>query len=369
MKNMFNKTFCSAVVSLLLLASSCKKDEVRAVLSQGSAPTLTGSTNSLTLDSANNSSNAVTFSWPAVNYGFSADVTYTLQFDASTADSFKNATDIVLPINSVAKSYTVSDFNVLAYQSLGLAANVASPIWVRVKSDVNQNGVTTGHSSVPSVFSNVFNMSVTPYQIIIIYPTLWVPGDYQGWNPPTAPTIASVKSNNVYEGYVNFPAGGTFQFKFTSASDWNHNNWGWVNSTVSGNTVTGTMNTSGGNLFVPAAGYYLLKADLNPTPATWGATLTTWSVIGDATPGGWNTDTQMTFDPIAKTWSVTLNLVSTGAWKFRADDAWAINIGYDNGALDYNGSNIVVPPAGSANYTITLDLSHSGNYSYSIKKN
>jgi hypothetical protein len=368
MKNSLCKGLCLMTAGVFLMWS-CKKEGVHAVLTPGASPQLAGSTNAVVLDSTKNSTNAVTFTWPAVDYGYSADVTYTLQFDASASDSFKNATNITLPTNKTSLSYTVQTLNVLAYQSLGLPANVASPIWVRVKSDINQNGVTTGASSVASIYSNVFNMTVTPYQIIIIYPTLWVPGDYQGWSPSTAPTIASVKSNNVYEGYVNFPTGGTFQFKYTSAPDWNHLNYGWVSSTTNGNTVTGTMNTSGGNLFVPAAGYYQLKADLNPTPNAWSATGTTWGVIGDATPGGWGSDTQLTFDAGTQTWSVTLNLVSTGSWKFRANSAWAINLGYDNGALDYNGSNIVVPPAGSGNYTITLDLSHSGNYVYSIKHN
>ena len=77
----------------------------------------------------------------------------------------------------------------------------------------------------------------------------------------------------------------------------------------------------------------------------------------------------MTFDPATNTWSVTVDLVSTGTFKFRANNDWGINLGYDNGVLDYNGSNIPVPAAGSGNYTITMDLSHAGNYNYTIKKN
>jgi len=368
MKNIVNNLFYFGGAGLLMLGS-CNKVQERAVMMPGGPFTLSSSAQNVVLDSSTNSSTAVTFSWPAVNYNYSADITYTLQFDAAASDSFKNATNIILPINTTSKAYTDSTLNILAFQSLGLPANVATNVFVRVKSDLNQNGVSTGPSSVASVYSNVATLSVTPYQIIIIYPTLWVPGDYQGWTPASAPTIASVKSNNVYEGYVYFPPGGTFQFKYTSSADWNHTNYGWASSTTSGSNVTGTMNGTGGNLFVPGAGYYYLQADLNPNPATWAATLTTWSVIGDATPGGWNTDTQMTFDVATNTWSVTLPLVSTGAWKFRANDAWALNFGYDNGGLDYNGSNIPVPPTGSGSYTVTLNLSHSGNYTYSIKFN
>jgi len=69
-------------------------------------------------------------------------------------------------------------------------------------------------------------MTVTPYQVIINYPSLWVPGDYQGWNPASAPKVSSKFGNGNYEGYVNIPSGGTYAFKFTSDPDWNHTNYG-----------------------------------------------------------------------------------------------------------------------------------------------
>jgi hypothetical protein len=49
---------------------------------------------------------------------------------------------------------------------------------------------------------------------------------------------------------------------------------------------------------------------------------------------------------------VTLDLV-VGAIKFRANDAWDLNLGGDINALTSGGANISVTVAG--NYTITLD--------------
>ena len=366
MKRFFSNLIPVAGIALAVL-SSCQKKEVRPILIPGTSPQLTASSATLVLDSTKDTENAVTFSWPKVTYGYNADVTYTLQFD-TPSDSFNNPTSVTVGINTLTLGYTTQAFNQLAYQTLGLPANTASPVVVRVKADILQNGVITAPSTVSSIYSNVFPMTVTPFKIVIIFPSLWVPGDYQGWNPAVAPTLASVHANNVYEGYVYFPPGGTFQFKYTPAPNWN-SSYGWLSSTETNGSVTGTMSTTGGNLFVPASGYYLLTADLNPTPAVWGATLiTTWGVIGSATPGGWNTDTPMTFDPTTDTWSVTVALVSTGQFKFRANNAWALNFGYDNGGLDYNGTNISVPIQGSGNYTITLDLTSAGNYTYRIKK-
>lgn len=367
MTRLSSKLILLSGVAVLALAS-CYKTEVKAILTMpATTPQLTASSSAVVLDSTQDTETAVTFTWPQVKYGYNADVTYTLQFDTPT-DSFKNATDVVVGVNAYSLSYTTANFNLLAYQTLGLAPGAANPIVVRVKIDVNKNGAVTGPSTVSSVYSNTYTMTVNPFKIVIVYPSIWVPGDYQGWNPLTAPILASVHANGVYEGYINIPPGGTYQFKMTPAPDWN-NSFGWVASTVSAGSVTGTMSLSaGGNLFVPAGGYYYMNASTNPTPATWSATLITgWSVIGDATPGGWTTDTPMAYDTTSNTWSVTVYLVSTGAFKFRANDAWTINFGFDNGALDYNGSNLPVPPTGSGTYNITLDLSSAGNYVYRIK--
>lgn len=357
-----------AAVGLWLLSlAACQKDEIRAVLQMPkAAPALQSSSTNLVLDSTQASQTAVTFSWNLVNVGYNADITYALQFDVP-ADSFHNPVTVTAGVNQKSLSFTVANFNTLALQSLGLPFGQASAVVVRLVASVNQyNG---NPSVVPPMYSDPLTLQVTPYQVIISYPSLWVPGDYQGWNPAAAPKVASVKANGVYEGYVYFPAGGTFQFKFTSAPDWSHINYGdGGNMTLDANagTASGNLSTDGGagNLQVPGMGYYRLIA--NTGNLTWSATRTTWSVIGDATAGGWNTDTDMSFDPSTQTWSVTIDLVSSGVFKFRANHDWAINLGVNNGQLTYNGSNIPVPSDGK--YLITLNLSVAGNYTFSMKK-
>ena len=94
---------------------------------------------------------------------------------------------------------------------------------------------------------------------------------------------------------------------------------------------------------------------------------TDWGVIGTATPNGWNSDTPLTYNDLAKTWNVTLDLVA-GEIKFRANGSWDLNYGDDgpDGFLDQDGATIVVNAAGS--YTITLDFSIP-EYRYTIVKN
>jgi hypothetical protein len=224
-----------------------------------------------------------------------------------------------------------------------------------------------------NAFSNGVTVTVSPWKPVVAYthgwPVLWVPGDYQGWSPSTAPTVAD-EQNNIYEGYIYVPAGGTYQFKFTNAQDWNHTNYG------DGGSGTLTTNGAAAGMTLPGAGYYELVC--NPVALTWSYTLTTWSILGDATPGGWSTDTQLTYDPVKQVWTVTCAMLANGSFKFRANDAWAIDFGIDatghlayadNTSYPYNGAinNITVPSNG--NYTITLDLHDPNNYNYTLKKN
>src|SRR5690606_2679809 len=125
----------------------------------------------------------------------------------------------------------------------------------------------------------------------------------------------------------------------------------------------------------PAPGYYLLTVNLNTM--TYLLIKTSWGIIGAATPGGWDADTEMTYQPGNQVWTVTANMKAGGSFKFRANKAWQLDFGIDEeGNLAYanhpwlpyiDRPQLTVPTDG--NYTITLDLHVPGNYSYEIKKN
>jgi hypothetical protein len=86
-------------------------------------------------------------------------------------------------------------------------------------------------------------------------------------------------------------------------------------------------------------------------------------IIGDATPGGWGTDTNLTrsaSDPDLYTATITLG---SGEAKFRANDDWAINWGaatFPSGNGVQDGANIPVTPG---TYTVTFNVS-TGAYTF-----
>jgi hypothetical protein len=366
MKHTIHKLFFSAVI--LGAMAACEKTGEQLVLKEGVFPSgaLTASASGVVLSAVNDDSTVVTFQWPAVDYGKNPVVTYTLQLDMpsdTAGDSGWRKAKSFTAGSSLSYSFTGKDLNNLL-NGMGFAPGTADQVAVRVRSDVDQyNGSA---STVPAAYSQTLLIEVTPYGL-----NLYVPGAYQGWDPATAPVIAPVAGKpGLYEGYVNIAGSGLQYFKYTSAPDWNHINYG--------DGGGGTFSTDGAaaGLSVPDGGYYELTANLDNN--TWTATKTTWSIIGDATPGGWGADTPMSYDPATQVWTVTTDMKAAGSFKFRANDAWVIDFGVDNaGRLTYADnpffgytaglSNLTVPSDG--NYTITLDLHVSGKYTYTLKKN
>ena len=104
--------------------------------------------------------------------------------------------------------------------------------------------------------------------------------------------------------------------------------------------------------------FYTIK--VTPYPA-W----PNWGIIGSATPTGWDSDTNLDYDLTTKKYSTTMNMV-VGEFKFRLDDAWAVNFGDDgnNLSLEAGGANIPITAAGS--YTIVADFNAK---TYTITKN
>lgn len=184
---------------------------------------------------------------------------------------------------------------------------------------------------------------------------LWVPGDYQGWNPATAPNLGSPKNDGNYDGYINIPSGGSYQFKLTTTPNWNN---------ALGDGGNGTLSPTGGNLTVPAGGYYHIVANTNNN--TWSATATTWSVIGSFSASNWSNDIDLTYDAGSNTWSGTITAAAGNQFKFRANHDWTLNYGDTgaDGSLDAGGDNINLT---AGTHKIILYLTGAGYYTYTIQ--
>jgi starch-binding outer membrane protein SusE/F len=201
---------------------------------------------------------------------------------------------------------------------------------------------------------------------------IWnIPGDYVAasypgstladWSPDKSPQIKStVTAPDNLEGYV-YMSKTSNQWKFATQLNWDGPNY-------TAGTVPGTLSESGDNIASPA-GYYKISVNAAPTPMTYTAVATVWGVIGDATPGGWGSQTDMTYIPTTQTFSIAVHLTNSAAFKFRGTSDWNINYGStaaDGTTLNAGGDNI--PVTVTADYAITLDLSHPNAYTYSANR-
>lgn len=190
-------------------------------------------------------------------------------------------------------------------------------------------------------------------ELVKAFGLLYVPGGYQGWDPSSAPTLASPKADGNYTGFINFSSAS--EFKLTSKADWSGTNYG--------DGGAGALSTSGGNLSVASSGIYYVQA--NTTNNTWSAVATTWGVVGGFTNWGGSPDIALTNN--GGIYTGTFTLASGSDVKFRANSDWSINLGDSgpDGVLDFGGDNITLT---AGTYNVTLNLTNAGYYTYSFVK-
>jgi hypothetical protein len=344
-----------------IVALSCTKDDVenRPVITPKDAPVLTAPSSGTiyVLTPENADATAERFTWDSANFDGDVVVTYSVQMDVKGGDfSTPQILGAIPSANQIAVSVEVMNNAVLA---LGATPFEVGEYDIRV--------VATAGVDTSIVSESTTGIVITPYTTES--PKLWLPGSYQGasgyggdWTPSSAPQLeAAGYGKTAFEGYAYFAAPG--KFKMTAQPAWGPVDYGM-------GATAGTISATGGDIDMPAAGYYLVKADTDPAKLTYSTTATSWGIVGSATPGGWDNSTSMTYDKDTRLWKVTSTLTS-GAWKFRANNGWDINLGAikptaDGVNLEYGGGDISVD---AGTYTITLDLSTPRVYKYTITKN
>jgi hypothetical protein len=338
MKSIILKSFALSFVVLSLW--SCKKDGTLATATDGTGGTLKSSATTVVLDKTMLTTNVVTFTLTNADFGYQAAVTNTLQISTKgSAFAAAKTKEVILDANTMTKNYNGFDFNNLLL-SLNLPTTANSDIEIRIKSSISTNTNAT--------YSNVVSMIAKPFPL-----TSWVyvPGNYQGWDPATADSLVSITGNGVYVGIIKFDGS---NFKVTPAKKWD---------IAYGTSGGGNLSTSGGDISSVSAGWKLLTIDLNAKVYTIDVAKV-WAIIGDATPGNWSTDTDMKYINDGNgTWKLTTNLV-VGEMKFRQDHDWGVNLGGSAGNLTAGGANIPITVAG--NYTITLNTTTN---KYTLVKN
>ena len=349
----FNHIIIAALACIATL-NSCEKDSELITVTTGDVPTLTASSDSVVLLQENAADTAFTFSWSPLEVNWSNEGVSTSILRYGLQISTKERNFQGAPLLTVDAEGTSASLTVNALNTALLEAKVApqEPILL-----VARLAMTLAPNNI--VYSNVIELQVTPSEDVVLLPSLFIAGALNNWTHSNDFRVGSIEGDSQYEGYANFTAG-NLAFKFSSQANWDGTNYGAA-------AAAGKLSTAGdaGNLEVPAAGYYLLKA--NTETLDWSAMPVTWGIIG-AAAGGWgdNDDVALTYDASTGLWTATLNM-NADEFKFRANKAYAINLGAGarNGVLSNGGGNLRI--AESGRYLVTLDLRNAGYYTYTIE--
>jgi len=344
------KKYIFLTLAVCLLAYSCEDDRTLVVANLGDAPVIAAPANgySVAITLENLTDQFAEISWSPADFGFTAGVDYQAQMDVA-GNGFAEPVSLGPVTNGLKLAVTNQKVNTLMVAK-GLPGGEFTDMEIRIVADASDK--------LAQLISSPITVRVSPLAVEIEYPKLGVPGSYQNWDPANETTVIfSANSNAVFEGYLFIDDAA--EYKFTDGPTWD------VNYGDTG--ADGTLEQNGDNI-TAAEGSGVYKLNVSLDALTYNARKTEWGLIGDATPGGWDNDTNMTYDPDTRLWRLTVDLVGGAAMKFRANDDWGINLG-DTGAdgkMEYDGDNIAVTDAG--NYTVELDL-NSAIYTYRVTKN
>lgn len=157
-------------------------------------------------------------------------------------------------------------------------------------------------------------------------PILYMAGDANGWKQID---VLNSEDGVNFKGYMYLNQNG---FKFSTQPNWDGTNYG---------ADFDTAPDAGNIVIAEDAGFYQVDVDLSAK--TYTLTPFTIGIIGNATPKGWDGDTNMTYKPEERCWELKGVTLSDGEMKFRHTNDWSLSWG---GELDnlttQNGPNIVV---------------------------
>lgn len=225
---------------------------------------------------------------------------------------------------------------------------------VAVNGDESAEGALVGRTATENCGAGCYkvagpmlfkiNMEEGSYQISLAIEQLYTPGDANGWSQAKSDRLFTTDYTN-YAGYAHVKG----NFKFTSALNWDGINYGYAGD--------GKLSNDGGagNLVAPAEGLCFLQANIANLTYSISVPVTTFGVIGDATPGGWDASTALTPSADEMVWEGDITF-KAGEFKFRSNNAWDPNpnLGGSLDALTNGGSNIASP--GEGTYHVVLDL-------------
>lgn len=345
------------IVAAALLSFSCQEVEktYAAPADQVQAPVLNAHAD-IVVEEATLSNN-VTFTWSEVDYGYPAQVTYSLYVVYGGAE--------VQLGQSFTTSYTMSKeaLNNMLVDEKGLALPIGevSEVSLYVTSAISNNVNSEAYTKKSEAITlKITTVAATTAPWVRRY--IHVPGNHQGWAPDSAPILWETGEDSFkFEGLVYLVNAenptANVEFKFTQGPNWDVNLGGSVDS----------MTPGGDNIVIEAAnsGAYWITVETVADFSTGSVKLRkvgAVNVIGDAV-GGWEVANDLALtctDVNGQVWSGVCDNCAGGAFKFRLTggdfeaNPWEMNWGGDINHMTVGGDNITTDLSGKVRFTINF---------------
>ncbi|AXT58813.1 SusF/SusE family outer membrane protein [Aquimarina sp. AD10] len=348
-------------ISILIFAfvaslcfNACVEDEEPTFViqpNQSEGPLIVTANSSVTLNKDLADEQAFTMVWDDAGYNIDTPISYSIEAGAAGTD-FATPEQIAVTTSRF-YSWTVAELNGIAL-TLGLAPDTEASFELRVTSSL-------GTSGGAALTSNPIALTVTPYNTVVVQKDLFLVGNATApdWNNGSEasqhpnPAIVRDPNNKNLFTYTGKFLGGSNAFKLLEITGQWQPQWGTNDgSSLSVNDGTGS---DPGTFSVATDGFYTLTVNLDDNTfsiadfdASAAPTFTTIGIIGDSTPDGWDSDTDMTQSTFDEhLWYILgVNLVD-GEMKFRHSNDWPGNWGgttgvSGNATTDGNPPNIPV---------------------------
>lgn len=341
-------------LALVLGFTACDNDGDIITTSGAETLTLSGS-GDVVLDKDNLSSLALTLHWTDNSKLQLSDdavqapkyaTTNTLQFSAS--ENFSAVVEQIADDGVTSAQFTTESLNSLVGR-LGLESDVASPVYIRVRSVLADN--------MEAQYSNVYVVNVTPYSIDMTRGfVLDASKNDTGW------TLGSPDADGIYRGFLG--VSGWYNFWLQEA-----NGLIWGNEGVTGTPFIISSENTSWNFWYPGQSgcYYTI---VNTVRQEWSALyIPSLSVSGDIAG-------EMTYNRKENKWTFTFTAETAGQKTIRiagtgsqynsttgTDDASAIStavgFGQSGDAITFGtaATDITVNVSAAGEATLVLDLS------------
>ena len=301
----------------------------------------------------------VTFVWSAADYGVATQVNYALE--AATAAAPETKVSITSGLTKTTVDVDYETLNGILFNDLKLGDGVAEDVLFTVSAKVGE---------YTPIYSNTITVSCKVTAAEKQYAKLTVAGSYayNNWSPGKGQFVFDFAGTDAqYSGVIDFGEDvSALQFKFVGEA-WGNNEFSVPSGEAQTPEAAELPLVAGGGDNIAAYTthrFYSLTLDKAAPKVIKNFSFNSLGVIGDATPTGWDADTDMQFNTEKQRFYVDITLID-GKIKFRADDAWDVNWGGAEGALSAGGADIAVT---AGDYRIYVNLNDPANPTYELNK-